>query len=66
MVGEGSFSTVYRGHYCGTDVAVKELKFKLSQVRGVVEGGLGGEVGEVGVKGESGREGGVGGRELEG
>nr|XP_027226344.1 LOW QUALITY PROTEIN: mitogen-activated protein kinase kinase kinase 11-like [Penaeus vannamei] len=31
VVGEGSFSTVYRGHYCGTDVAVKELKFKLSQ-----------------------------------
>lgn len=33
VVGEGSFSTVYRGSYCGIDVAVKELKFKLSQVR---------------------------------
>lgn len=32
VVGEGSFSTVYKGSYCGTDVAVKELKFKLSQV----------------------------------
>ncbi|KAL7645541.1 UNVERIFIED_CONTAM: hypothetical protein RMT77_003927 [Armadillidium vulgare] len=31
VVGEGSFSTVYKGSYCGTDVAVKELKFKLSQ-----------------------------------
>ncbi|KAK4297581.1 hypothetical protein Pmani_030011, partial [Petrolisthes manimaculis] len=33
VVGEGSFSTVYRGGFCGTEVAVKELKFKLSQVR---------------------------------
>ncbi|XP_068207126.1 uncharacterized protein [Palaemon carinicauda] len=31
VVGEGSFSTVYKGTYCGTEVAVKELKFKLSQ-----------------------------------
>ncbi|CAL4063321.1 unnamed protein product, partial [Meganyctiphanes norvegica] len=31
VLGEGSFSTVYKGNYCGTDVAVKELKFKLSQ-----------------------------------
>ncbi|XP_045129407.1 probable serine/threonine-protein kinase DDB_G0268876 isoform X2 [Portunus trituberculatus] len=31
VVGEGSFSTVYKGAYCGIDVAVKELKFKLSQ-----------------------------------
>ena len=32
VIGEGSFSTVYKGSYCGTDIAVKELKFKLSQV----------------------------------
>ncbi|XP_064082406.1 uncharacterized protein LOC135198604 [Macrobrachium nipponense] len=31
VVGEGSFSTVYKGTYCGTEVAIKELKFKLSQ-----------------------------------
>ncbi|CAL4125551.1 unnamed protein product, partial [Meganyctiphanes norvegica] len=31
VVGEGSFSTVYKGTYCATEVAVKELKFKLFQ-----------------------------------
>ncbi|KAF2366546.1 Serine-threonine/tyrosine-protein kinase catalytic domain [Trinorchestia longiramus] len=31
VLGEGSFSTVYRGTFCGIDVAVKELKLKLSQ-----------------------------------
>ncbi|KAA0192971.1 hypothetical protein HAZT_HAZT002613 [Hyalella azteca] len=31
VLGEGSFSTVYRGTFCAIDVAVKELKLKLSQ-----------------------------------
>ena len=37
VLGEGSFSTVYRGTFCGIDVAVKELKMKLSQVRAVLK-----------------------------